>query len=94
MKLIIDIDEEWYSNIIASKDYIDKDTEAYLILNGVPYEERTQGEWIGDTDYESYQGYYEAYKCNRCGYGLHWRDYSNEYKFCPNCGAKMKDGKE
>ena len=52
--------------------------------------ERPQGEWIGDTDYESYQGNYEAYKCSICGYGLHWRDYSNEYKFCPNCGAKMK----
>ena len=46
MKLIIDIDEEWYSNIIASKDYIDEDTEAHLILDGKPCEERPQGEWI------------------------------------------------
>lgn len=52
---------------------------------------KPQGEWIGDTDYESYQGSYEAYKCSKCGYGLHWRDYySNKYNFCPNCGAKMK----
>lgn len=28
-------------------------------------EERPTGEWIGDTDYESYQGNYEAYKCNK-----------------------------
>lgn len=56
---------------------------------------RPQGEWIGDTDYESYQGCYEAYKCNKCGYGLHWRDYCNSdvsKNFCPNCGADMRKG--
>ena len=49
------------------------------------------GKWIGDTDYESFQGSYEAYKCSICGHSLHWRDYcSNEYNFCPNCGARME----
>jgi len=55
-----------------------------------------QGEWIGDEDYASYLGSYEAYKCNKCGYGLHWRDYINSdvpKNFCPNCGADMR-GKE
>ena len=50
---------------------------------------RPKGKWIGDTDYESFQGSYEAYKCSNCGYSLHWRDYSNEYNYCPNCGAQM-----
>lgn len=45
MKRIIDIDDEWFESIIASKDHIDKDDEAYLILNSTPYEERPQGEW-------------------------------------------------
>ena len=54
-------------------------------------ENRPIGEWIGDTDYESYQGNYEAYKCSKCGYGVHWRDIPNT---CPNCRAKMKGGGE
>lgn len=91
MKLIIDIDKNIYhrfTNGFANEN--DAHLIEQLFKNGKPYEERPQGEWIGDTDYESYQGYYEAYKCNRCGYGLHWRDYTNEYKFCPNCGADMR----
>lgn len=46
MKRIIDIDEEWFESIIASKDHIDKDDEAYLILNSIPYEEIPQGNLI------------------------------------------------
>ena len=58
--------------------------------------ERPTGEWVGDTDYASAQGYYEAYKCSNCGYGIHWRDYhlTKEYKFCPECGARMRGGEE
>lgn len=63
------------------------------IIDGKTNFSRPQGKWIGDTDYESFQGYYEAYKCNKCSYGLHWRDYyTNDYKFCPNCGADMRKG--
>ena len=52
--------------------------------------ERPQGEWITD---------YEHLKCPFCGMSIddevHWL-YSDEYNFnfCPNCGARMKGGKE
>ena len=70
-----------------------KDGYKQAIIDGKTNFSRPTGEWIGDTDYESYQGNYEAYKCSVCGYGLHWRDYcTNEYNYCPNCGAKMKGG--
>lgn len=84
MKLIIDIDEEWYSYIIASKDYIDKDDEAYLILNGMPYEERPKGYWL-----QAYLGFNDFYKCNICK-GLN----PVKSNFCPNCGADMRGGAE
>ena len=83
MKLIIDIDEEWYSYIIASKDYIDEDDEAYLILNGVPYEERLQGEWIEKQETPASVSYY----CSNCK----MRDLPF-LPYCPWCGAKMKGG--
>ena len=74
--------------------YFSKDEEKALDLAIKALEERSQGEWVGDTDYESYQGNYEAYKCNKCGYCLHWRDYyANKYNFCPNSGADMREGK-
>lgn len=66
--------------------------EAFDIIDNAPtIEERQKGKWIGDTDYESFQGSYEAYKCSICGHSLHWRDYcSNKYNFCPNCGSDMR----
>ena len=72
-----------------------EDTKEAFTLAIKALEKRPQGEWIGDTDYESYQGCYEAYKCNKCGYGLHWRDYYNSdvsKNFCPECGADMRKG--
>ena len=67
-----------------------KDVQA-LRLAVKALEERPKGKWVGDTDYESFQGSYEAYKCSNCGYSLHWRDYyADEYIFCPYCGADMR----
>lgn len=68
-------------------------------------EERPQGEWIGDTDYESCQGMYERYKCSECGYGIGWREHNQlmcqdeipeEYReyYCPHCGADMREADE
>lgn len=90
MKLIIDIGEEWYSHIIASKDHIDEDDEAYLILNGTPeetHEEKPQkedyGQWIKHKDYHDSI----KYGCNQCG------NLTNiPSNFCPNCGKRMKKG--
>ena len=61
-----------------------------------------KGSWIGDTDYASAFGMYEAYKCSNCGYKISYRDLmrihcndidkdQREY-FCPHCGADMRKG--
>lgn len=93
MKLIIDIDEEWYSYIIASKDHIDEDDEAYLILNGTPYEERPRGEWLVTA--EDNDGVHRIC-CPFCSYekGSNNTDtiivtFTNFPKFCENCGAEL-----
>jgi len=49
MKLIIDIPDEIYDDIkhgYICSEYAD--TLIQLIPNSIPYEERTQGEWITD----------------------------------------------
>lgn len=84
MKIVIDIDKEWYSNIIASKDYIDEDSEAYLILNGTPYEEkRPHGEWIRNDN--------GTYSCSIC---QSWIPKEQHYyaRYCLHCGRVMKEG--
>lgn len=61
---------------------------------GIPYEERTHGEWIEvDIKPLPYGGYTCNYQCNKCNY------FTKEYhlNFCPNCGATMderSDGNE
>lgn len=51
------------------------------------------GHWIG-IDEEPH----EDYECNRCGYVVSTYTANiephTEYKYCPNCGAKMQEDKE
>lgn len=55
--------------------------------------DRPQGEWIyGEHDVAMCDGY----RCNRCDFFVPWDyehkfiDFINDYRFCPNCGARMK----
>lgn len=47
---------------------------------------RPQGEWIDTGHKEEYWA--EEYQCSICGAKDHW------HKFCPNCGAPMKEGSD
>ena len=102
MKLIIDVPEN-IIDTIEDDQMISREQLAVLqmhILDGIPYEEQPQGEWVGVIDYikhlkettgENYlvnSTYYncEVY-CNKC-----WEMSTKRAKFCPNCGAKMKQG--
>lgn len=48
--------------------------------------ERPQGEWVKD---EEHSIVFDIFKCSLCGGGGH-----THFRFCPNCGAKMKGGVE
>lgn len=71
-------------------DLDDQNRTEKLINEAQTVEERPHGEWIITG------GYRPSYKCSICGYS-----YSSnfiysanfiEHNFCPNCGAKMKEG--
>lgn len=54
------------------------------------YEPKT-GHWIDDGQYA--EGHSEhACRCSKCGYT--YIGYTDKYKDCPNCGAKMAEGSE
>ena len=55
--------------------------------------ERKTGKWIyGENEYGI-----DGYHCDKCGFFVPWDyvhkfiNYIEDYKFCPNCGAKMED---
>lgn len=57
-------------------------TNEYLIELITSNGKRPQGEWLKNAN--------QIYKCSLCGaYGN-----PNYFRFCPNCGAKMKGGAE
>ena len=80
MKLIIDIPEDVVTAIQNGQDYrYDIHT---AIAQGIPYEERPQGEW--KVPNSILKGNYYCDNCNEF--------VINKSNFCPNCGAKMQKG--
>ena len=72
---------------------------AYDIISYAPSIdiEPKRGKWIyGEHDIAMCDGY----RCDRCGFFVPWDyehkfiDFINDYNFCPNCGADMRERKE
>ena len=66
-----------------------KRTNESIALYNAGYRKQKEGEWIIN------RSPIEAeFKCSECGYSYIEADpqAETEYKFCPNCGAKMKGG--
>lgn len=85
MKLIIDIPEKIVTAIQNGEDYrYDIHT---AIAQGIPYEERPQGEWIRKVDDVGFI----SHICSKCGIENEVEDPSDD-KFCFNCGADMRGG--
>lgn len=80
MKLIIDVPEDRYRQIKELPNAFNSDI-CKVIRNGIPYEERPQGEW---------KLHGMIYYCSECG---HECGESGD-NFCGNCGVKMKGGAE
>lgn len=99
MKLIIDIPDEDYKFIKDLQSLIVggrgncKTIQANVInaiRNGIPYEERSQGEWARHDEWVGgkYVGGFYHINCPvEDGYYSKW-----EYNYCPNCGLPMKKG--
>ena len=65
--------------VFEAQSHIDRD------IRLIPSADRPQGEWV--SDYSSPV----AYRCTACNTLQHWSVIQNgRYRFCPNCGAKMK----
>jgi predicted Zn-ribbon and HTH transcriptional regulator len=67
-----------YSRFVATEDDVDNVPTADVV-------EVRHGEWVEQIrDYGKYL-VTEGYKCSNCGFELT----DNDYKYCPECGAKM-----
>lgn len=87
MQIMIDIDEDAYNTL---KSYTGNLTYSeYLIKNGTP--QPKTGHWI---KYGIPRCEEQHYQCTHCNYYINfgkWGElYTKEFKYCPNCGAKME----
>ena len=86
MKLIIDIDEDTYNRIKDGNALLnDLDALCEAMMNGKPYEDKPQGEWLFTEIDENFHVYGQCSVCkerNRIG------------KACRSCGAEMKGSAE
>ena len=94
MKLIIDIPEDVYRRLKAGDTNAGNtfhNTALETIGNGIPYEERPQGEWIGKEEYDDYPNK-TVCECSECGkmICISHNDFPN---CCENCGADMRGEK-
>lgn len=82
MKVIIDVDKDYYAlikhDVKSGNDY----KPCVLIANGKPCGKTPEGEWIwlGDNPNPNHK-----YSCSKCGRGV-----KEQENFCPTCGTKMK----
>lgn len=90
MKLIIDIPEDLYKWICEQYANSNHEVVYNAVKNGIPYEERPQGEWTDISTDGRHTGWIA---CSVCG-----QEPPNESNlrtnFCPNCGADMRGGAE
>lgn len=56
-------------------------------------EERKEGEWI-DTDYINLRLDTYLASCSECGYQMNVRNNGRYFKYCPYCGARMKEASD
>ena len=53
--------------------------------------EPKQGEWIEHRQFNPIGCFYSEYECSNCHDDV-WQ--KTEWQFCPNCGARMREGDE
>lgn len=108
MKLIIDIDDNVFTRLFDNGVETSSDDRAVIdraVRNGMPYEERLQGEWKLVSDINNDIDVVCPF-CNKVRIISYAHGYSIEEvesqlqevndlpDYCENCGAKMKGGAE
>ena len=78
--------EHWYFNDHSVDFELDRFKTAENLYNA-GYRKQSEGEWVVCGMFDDF------FKCSSCGDKHPWQT-AIEYKYCPNCGAKMKGGAE
>ena len=90
----------WYDgdDEIAERNQWRRDKAA---IESLPSAEPKTGEWVMLERVENVHDIYGVptwgvnYMCDKCGFiTTAIQDHFSQYKFCPNCGARMKGGED
>lgn len=94
MKIKMPIELETYqSNINAKIVEIHKMVkEMHDIVHSVDAEPIRHGYWLYDRLCSTNGGTYGVQRCSNCGY--YYKDFGDEWNYCPHCGALMDEVKE
>ena len=87
MKLLIDVEKDYFEMIKYNVACGEKYKPFEIIADGIPYEDKPQGEWIIKPKENSQSAILICNKCN------HFIPITIDKNYCPNCGADMR-GKE
>lgn len=79
------------------EDWCILEGEAEFVLSKLPsaQPEREKGNWVYGED--EYEYGIDGYHCDKCGFFVPWDyghafiNYIEDYNFCPNCGADMRE---
>lgn len=94
MKLLIEIPEAEYNECVTQVELMKQEgilieslntALRIFVANGIPQEEKQTdtANWVG-IDQEPH----EDWECTHCGFIIYGME--EPYRFCPNCGRKMK----
>lgn len=95
MKLIVDIDEDRYKDVIESRKHHLLDSYAQAVANGVPISdnatnERMIGSWIKSRD--SYGN--NHFTCPFCEHDIATKADTLGDNYCSNCGARLQESEK
>jgi rubrerythrin len=87
------MDVEWTKHFCDKEKYPQPEPEHIILaktLDEYGFKQEIKARWIENPTFgfeEQYTG--SIYICNNCEYST----YEDDFKYCPNCGAKMEDNK-
>lgn len=86
--------EEYCENYCrCSNEYCDRQSCPIWKAPAADVEPVVHGRWEGTADgYADGELVYDMWACSECGFNADGAEEKPEWKYCPNCGAKMDGG--
>ena len=80
---------------VQDQDIADFNRDVEIVRSDLKADPVRHGRWEGTADgYWNGELVYDIWNCSECGFDADGADERPDWKYCPNCGAKMDGGAE